>query len=90
MSQVIVTPHRPTVKHAPRFIPAQTEADKRAQYMRDYDAGYALYQADRRLPHNASAGMTDGWTDALNAGAGAYWQAMQQQASAYKAVNWNS
>jgi hypothetical protein len=58
--------------------------------MADYDTGYALYQADKRLPHNAGAGMRDGWTDALNAGADAYWLAMQQQASAAKFVNWNS
>jgi len=78
MNSTIMQHAAPTV-NSNRFVPAHPVIDARTQYMLDYDAGFALYQADKRLPHKCSDAMRDGWTDALNVGADSYWLGMMQE-----------
>ncbi len=85
MSDTIVMPHPHAVKHG-RFI-AATAAD---QERLERDMGRNLYKRGKPLSECHSDDMAAGWLAAERKGADDYFAAMQRQASAYKAVNWNS
>ena len=85
MSDTIVMPHPHAVKHG-RVI-AATAAD---QERLERDMGRNLYKRGKPLSGCVTDEMAAGWLAAERKGADDYYAAMQRQASAYKAVNWNS
>lgn len=72
-----------------RFVPANPPTDKQTQYKLDYQIGHNLYRRDHRMAECANDAQRDGYKDAMDAGADAYYASMARD-GAYKAVNWNS
>ena len=85
MSQVMVTPHEHAVKHQ-RFV-AATEAQ---QADLERQIGRNLYKRGKPLRECVTDNMAAGWLAAERKGADDYYRSMMRQASAVKAVNWNS
>ena len=81
----MLTPHSHAVKHS-RFV-AATEAQ---QAELERQIGRNLYKRGKPLRECVTDEMAAGWLVAERKGADDYYAAMQRQASAYKAVNWNS
>ena len=85
MNSTIVMPHEHAVKHQ-RFV-AATEADQE-QFEREL--GRNLYKRGKPLRECRTDYMAAGWLAAERKGADDYYRSMMRQASAVKAVNWNS
>ena len=85
MSDTMVSVHPHAVKHM-RFV-APTEAQ---QAELERQIGRNLYKRGKPLSGCVTDEMAAGWLAAERKGADDYYAAMQRQASAYKAVNWNS
>ena len=85
MSATMVTPHEQAVKSG-RFVPARpNEAEEQERQI-----GRNLYKRGKPLRECVTDEMAAGWLAAERKGADDYYKAMMRQASAYKAVNWNS
>ena len=89
MNDLIMRPHEHAVKHG-RYVAPTPEAQAAATADMERQIGRNLYKRGKPLRDCVTDEMAAGWLAAERKGADDYYAAMQRQASAYKAVNWNS